>query len=253
MADLVNSGNWGYQVPALVQNGYRAILIDSRGHGRSTRDSHPYTYELMASDVLAAMDALVVEKAALIGWSDGACTSLILGAKFPDRAAGVFFFGCNMDPTGVNQITEPNLILDRCLSRHKKDYRQLSATPDLWPAFFEAVGLMQRTQPNYSARDLSEIKSLRDALATISQQPPANSASRATRARPSAVICAPAYGSSILGKIGVGWPSTWPAGKAPHCKLRILSAPNWPNIFRLVPGSTGLTRSANSRTISASE
>jgi pimeloyl-ACP methyl ester carboxylesterase len=85
-----HSGNWGYQVPALVQNGYCAILIDSRGHGRSTRDSQPYTYELMASDVLAVMDALVVEKAALIGWSDGACTSLILAAKFPDRAAGVF-------------------------------------------------------------------------------------------------------------------------------------------------------------------
>jgi pimeloyl-ACP methyl ester carboxylesterase len=153
-----HSGNWGYQVPALVQNGYRAVLIDSRGHGRSTRDSRPYSYELMASDVLAVMDALVVEKAALIGWSDGACTGLILAAKFPDRAAGVFFFGCNMDPSGVKQITEPNPILDRCLGRHKKDYDRLSATPDQWQAFFEAVGLMQRTQPNYSVRDLSEIR-----------------------------------------------------------------------------------------------
>src|ERR1700758_5193609 len=53
-----HSGNWGYQVPALVRNGYRAILLDSRGHGRSTRDSRPFTYELMASDVLALMDAL---------------------------------------------------------------------------------------------------------------------------------------------------------------------------------------------------
>ena len=30
---LGHSGNWGYQVPALVERGYRAILIDSRGHG----------------------------------------------------------------------------------------------------------------------------------------------------------------------------------------------------------------------------
>src|SRR5512138_3446469 len=48
---LGNSGNWGYQVPALLGNGYRAVLIDSRGHGRSTRDARPYSYELLASDV----------------------------------------------------------------------------------------------------------------------------------------------------------------------------------------------------------
>ncbi len=52
---LGHSGNWGYQVPALIKNGYRAVLIDSRGHGRSTRDSRPFSYELMASDVLTVM------------------------------------------------------------------------------------------------------------------------------------------------------------------------------------------------------
>src|SRR5262247_1460184 len=53
---LGHSGNWGYQVPALVSAGYRAVLIDTRGHGRSTRDARPFTYEQLASDVLAAMD-----------------------------------------------------------------------------------------------------------------------------------------------------------------------------------------------------
>ncbi len=59
---LGNSGNWGYQVPALTQSGYRAIVIDSRGHGRSTRDARPYSYDLMAGDVLAVMDALHLDK-----------------------------------------------------------------------------------------------------------------------------------------------------------------------------------------------
>jgi pimeloyl-ACP methyl ester carboxylesterase len=154
---LGHSGNWGYQVPALLRNSYRVILVDSRGHGRSTRDSRPFTYELMASDVQAVMDALDVEKAGLVGWSDGACTGLILAAKVPTRVVGVFFFGCSMDPSGVKQITEPNPILDRCLARHKKDYALLSATPDRFNDFFEAVSLMQRTQPDYSVHDLNEI------------------------------------------------------------------------------------------------
>jgi len=153
---LGHSGNWGYQVPALVRSGYRAVLIDSRGHGRSTRDARPYTYELMASDVSAAMDALQLEKAALVGWSDGACTALILASKAPTRVPGVFFFACNMDPSGTKEI-EFTPILKRCISRHMKDYAQLSATPDQFDEFSDAVGLMQRTQPNYSANDLAQI------------------------------------------------------------------------------------------------
>jgi pimeloyl-ACP methyl ester carboxylesterase len=154
---LGHSGNWGYQVPALFANGYRAVVMDSRGHGHSTRDGRPYSYELMASDVLAVMNALHFDRAALVGWSDGACTALILAAKHPGRVAGVFFFACNMDPTGVKPF-EPAPTLNRCFSRHTEDYKQLSATPDQFKQFVEDVGLMQRTQPNYSEQDLAKIR-----------------------------------------------------------------------------------------------
>jgi pimeloyl-ACP methyl ester carboxylesterase len=153
---LGHSGNWGYQVPALVQSGYRAVLIDSRGHGRSTRDAQPFSYELMASDVLAVMDTLGLEKAALVGWSDGACTALILAAKAPSRAAGVFYFACNMDPSGVKPF-ETTPTLNRCFARHANDYAELSATPEDFKSFVEDVNLMGRTQPNYSAHDLAKV------------------------------------------------------------------------------------------------
>ena len=154
---LGHGGNWGYQVPALVSNNYCAVLIDSRGHGRSTRAAQPYSYELMASDVLAVMDTLRIEKAALAGWSDGACTSLILADKAPARVAGVFYFACNMDPSGTKEF-EFGPIVKRCFNRHVKDYQQLSSTPDQFDEFSDAVGLMQRTQPNYSADDLARIR-----------------------------------------------------------------------------------------------
>jgi pimeloyl-ACP methyl ester carboxylesterase len=153
---LGHSGNWGYQVPALTANGYRAVVIDSRGHGRSTRDGRPYSYELMASDVLAVMNALHFDRVALVGWSDGACTALILAAKCPSRVVGVFFFACNMDPTGAKPF-EPTPALQRCFLRHTEDYKRLSATPEQFKDFVEDVGLMQRTQPNYSAQDLAKI------------------------------------------------------------------------------------------------
>jgi pimeloyl-ACP methyl ester carboxylesterase len=153
---LGHSGNWGYPVPALVASGYQTVLIDSRGHGRSTRDARPFSYELMTSDVLAVMDSLRLEKAALAGWSDGACTALVLAANAPSRAAGVFFFACNMEPGGVKPF-EATPTLHRCFARHTKDYSQLSATPEQFKTFVEDVSLMGRTQPNYSAHDLGKI------------------------------------------------------------------------------------------------
>ncbi|MDR9776827.1 alpha/beta hydrolase [Rhizobium hidalgonense] len=153
---LGHSGNWGYQLQALIDSGRRVVLIDSRGHGRSTRDISPYSYELMAADVLAVMDELHLEKAAFIGWSDGACIALILAATAPSRVEGVFFFACNMDPSGTLEFV-PTPVIDRCFSRHAKDYAALSATPDDFDSFVEAVSLMMRTEPNYQAADLGRI------------------------------------------------------------------------------------------------
>ncbi len=153
---LGHSGNWGYQISTLIESGYRVVLMDSRGHGRSTRDTKPYSYELMASDVLAVMDGLHLERVGLVGWSDGACTSLVLASKKPERVAGVFFFACNMDPSGAKEF-KMTPVIQRCFNRHVKDYEQVSATPEKFGEFSDAVGLMQRTQPNYSAEDLAGI------------------------------------------------------------------------------------------------
>jgi hypothetical protein len=68
---LANSNYWGNQVPGLAQK-YRVVVMDSRGHGRSTHDGRPYGYDLMASDVIGLMDFLKLPRAAIVGWSDGA-------------------------------------------------------------------------------------------------------------------------------------------------------------------------------------
>src|ERR1700749_3433516 len=89
---LGNSGNWAYQVPALIEAGYTAVVVDSRGQGRSTRDGRPYSYELMAADTRAVMDALDVARAAFIGWSGGPDTALVLSPGTPAPSARGFFF-----------------------------------------------------------------------------------------------------------------------------------------------------------------
>ncbi|HEY9131487.1 MAG TPA: alpha/beta hydrolase [Dyella sp.] len=153
---LGNAGNWGYQVPALVEAGYTAIAIDSRGQGRSTRDARPYSYELMASDTRAVMDALGIAKARFVGWSDGADIALVLSRQTPDRSAGVFFFACNVDSTGTKPF-QSSIAIERIYSHHVKDYEALSPVVGGFEAMRDDLGVMQAGQPNYGPEQLREI------------------------------------------------------------------------------------------------
>src|SRR4030095_12807906 len=98
-----------------------------------------------------------IEKAAMVGWSDGACTAFVLADQTLDRVAGGLFFACSLDPSAAKRFVLTQAI-GRCIGRHRQDYAALSATPGDFDAFSEAVRLMQRTQPNYSAADLARIR-----------------------------------------------------------------------------------------------
>lgn len=154
---LANGHYWGDQVPALISAGYQAVLIDSRGHGRSTRDARPFTYELMASDVVAVMDRLAIRRAAVVGWSDGAIIGLVMAMKSPERVSRVFAFAANMDPSGVKSDTETNPTFARFEGEAARAYAVQSSTPDGFPAFHAAISRMWDTEPNYTAADLARI------------------------------------------------------------------------------------------------
>jgi pimeloyl-ACP methyl ester carboxylesterase len=154
---FANGRYWGNQVPALLAAGYRAILIDSRGHGRSTRDARPYTYELMASDVVAVMDRLGLPKASVVGWSDGAIIGLVMALKDPGRLSRLFAFAANMDPSGVRPDTLDHPVFARFEHQAQQDYKALSPTPGDFAAFSKAINTMWDTEPNYTASDLHRI------------------------------------------------------------------------------------------------
>lgn len=151
-----NAGNFGYQVQDFVSRGYRAVVVDSRGHGRSSWDGGPFSYEQMGTDVFAVMDALDLVSAPIVGWSDGACIGLAMAKAHPERVRGVFFFACNVDGTGTWPF-EMTPAIERCLSRHTKDYAALSPAPDGFETMSKALQVMQGSQPDYSAADLASI------------------------------------------------------------------------------------------------
>lgn len=48
---FVSSNEWGFEIPLLSKT-HKVIVVDSRGHGRSSMSDQPFGYNLMASDVL---------------------------------------------------------------------------------------------------------------------------------------------------------------------------------------------------------
>ena len=152
---LANSSYWGNQVPALARH-YRVIVMDSRGHGRSTRDEPPYGYDLMASDVLGLMDFLRLPKTAIVGWSDGAILGLDIAIHHPERLTKLFAFAANSDPSGVADIAQ-SPVFNAYIARAEKEYQALSPTPGEYKSFLDQISKMWETQPHFTADQLRGI------------------------------------------------------------------------------------------------
>lgn len=154
---LGNADYWGLQAKALAAR-HTVISVDSRGHGRSTRDARPYGYDLMADDVIALLDQLKIPRADFVGWSDGAILGLDLAMRYPQRVGKVFAYAANTQTSGVKEGVENNPTFAAYIERAGQEYTRLSPTPKEYPAFVEQIGHMWASQPNWSDADLAKIK-----------------------------------------------------------------------------------------------
>ncbi len=153
-----NSNYYANLVRDLSERGYRVIAMDSRGHGRSTRSADPYSYHLMAEDVLGLLDTLHVPRVSLVGWSDGGTIGYDLAIHHPERLARLFAFGANADLTGLKEGFDTAPAFAAYLKRVPVEYRRLSPTPLGWTAFDAAVGKMWATEPAFTAEQLRSIR-----------------------------------------------------------------------------------------------
>jgi pimeloyl-ACP methyl ester carboxylesterase len=89
----------------LLDAGRRLIMIDARGHGRSSRphDAAAYAPRARAADVVAVLDALRLPRADLLGYSMGGWTAYCVAQHFPERvrsviAGGTQPYGQSLEP-----------------------------------------------------------------------------------------------------------------------------------------------------------
>lgn len=155
---LGNADHFGFQLPALVDR-YQVIAIDSRGQGRSTLGAKPkLTYHVMATDVLAVMDHLAVDAAALVGWSDGGAIALDLALNHPRRVAKLFVVGTNYHADGSKPRKGPaaktfNAYAMKC----KSDFAKLAKSPRAYAAAIDALLPIWRSTGGFTKDQLRSI------------------------------------------------------------------------------------------------
>ena len=81
--------NWQHSgwVRDLLRAGFRVIALDLRGHGDSSKPHDPakYSMEIMVADLLAVMDAYMVNECSVVGYSLGARVGWHASLELPDR------------------------------------------------------------------------------------------------------------------------------------------------------------------------
>jgi pimeloyl-ACP methyl ester carboxylesterase len=154
---LGNMEYFGGQVGEFAKH-HKVIAMDSRGHGRSTRNADPYSYGLMAKDVVALMDHLKIDKASIVGWSDGGIIGIDIAINHPQRLDKLFAFGANTNVAGLKPDIDKNPTFAKYIENAAKDYERLSKTPKDFEAFVTQIAQMWATQPNYTKEQLATIK-----------------------------------------------------------------------------------------------
>ncbi len=154
---FASSDEWGFEVPLLMKT-HQVIVVDSRGHGRSSAGSEPLSYDLMTADVLGLMNYLKLSKASIVGWSDGGIIGLIMAIRHPERIDKLFTFGTNYNLLGYRDEPADTTLAARFMARAQANYQKLSPTPGNFAVLKKSLGKMYSIEPSLTPAELRTIK-----------------------------------------------------------------------------------------------
>lgn len=154
-----NSDHFGFQLPALVDS-FRVVVIDSRGQGRSSLPKGKLTYHAMATDVVAVMDELKIQKASLAGWSDGGAIALDLAITAPDRVNRMFIIGTNYDSNGSKprKGKPPSQTFNAYAAKCRADHLKFGNKVASWQSLIDALLPVWRNPAGFTKDQLRGIK-----------------------------------------------------------------------------------------------
>lgn len=89
---------------------YRVIAIDTRGHGQSPRGTAPFTLEQFVEDLKVFMDRQKIEKANILGFSDGGNIALLFALRYMERVKKLILNGANLYSGGLRPHVQMSMV-----------------------------------------------------------------------------------------------------------------------------------------------
>jgi pimeloyl-ACP methyl ester carboxylesterase len=129
----MNIPSMGAIIPMLAKT-HKVYALEFQGHGRTTDIDRPITYQNLADDVAAFMNAVKLPKADVFGYSMGSAAALQLAIRHPDKvnklvAASVAYDAKGWQPAFTAMI--PSMTVDMLASTPMEaEYRKLAVNPN---------------------------------------------------------------------------------------------------------------------------
>lgn len=130
---------------------FRVIAIDTRGHGQTPRGEASFSIRQFAEDLLDFMNLHQIEKAHILGFSDGGNIAMVLALMHPERVEKLILNGANLNASGVKRKVQIPIEIGYRIAKlfaTKSPAAQKNA---------EMLGLMVN-DPNVKAEELSCIQ-----------------------------------------------------------------------------------------------
>ncbi|GAA5117664.1 alpha/beta fold hydrolase [Pseudonocardia adelaidensis] len=144
-------------VGAPLAERHRLVAFDRRGHGYTADTPAPFHYEDMAAETIGVLEAVVGQRAHLVGWSDGGIICLLVALRRPDLVDRMVLIGANFHFDGVVggfDLPEDSPFASAILEAYAE------RSPDGGEHFGEIFGkfmAMVTTEPTLSTDDLGRI------------------------------------------------------------------------------------------------
>jgi len=145
----------------LFSTRFQLIAMEQMGHGR-TADviDRPFHYHDMAEDTVELMRQLGIERASVLGYSDGGIVGLDIAIHHPERVTKLAITGAN---SRIDGYTAENLAwidsFDPDQAPVSDAYARLSPDgPDHWPVVLARLKRMWAVEPSLTCEQLQSIE-----------------------------------------------------------------------------------------------